>query len=510
MKLLSSQAKSEQKLLDTYHANLPQQRPLNADTAFAFEKTHVDNNSISVLKLFCPALCETLVPLRTVGDGNCLYRAVSLACFSHEGHHVLLRLLVAIEIALNRTFYNKDKTKHKMLKNVFVISSDVNKLLCDALTLGAYSEMAHMVALSSVLGVPIRSFYPPLRNPEFSNAFTGVVIGRSVNESYSDTELPEIMWTSTGPHSATHFNVNHFVPLVSKLMMVNQSVDINLDNGDDDINIDAFRNEVDDVDLCEDDNVTCCVDDDCDVDVVVDNDVVVGGDDDSDDDVGDDDDVDGDDDEVGDDDNDDDDEVGDNDDDKHIDIDNVTCCDDMKRKNVVDDDDVGGDDDYVGDDDVVNSCDVENNDVNFSSLEDGLHGTLPGNFLSTEKIVDILTHAKTGLKHIPGGRKENVYFILDNSRNFERRKNKQRSDFSDDCGVWASSSGASPKQYFLSDGKGNLTSIHFKDDQYGKYRSVNRKRTFTPLDPQPDPSQVVVIQRNFIIRPTLPLMLRVV
>ena len=45
-------------------------------------------------------------PLQFVGDGNCLYRSVSLAMTGTQGYHSLLRLMVALVLILNRLSYD--------------------------------------------------------------------------------------------------------------------------------------------------------------------------------------------------------------------------------------------------------------------------------------------------------------------------------------------------------------------------------------------------------------------
>ena len=53
--------------------------------------------------MFHPALLGNFYPASVVGDGNCMYRAVSRALRGTENHHVLLRLNTALEIILIST-----------------------------------------------------------------------------------------------------------------------------------------------------------------------------------------------------------------------------------------------------------------------------------------------------------------------------------------------------------------------------------------------------------------------
>ena len=59
-----------------------------------------------ILQHFQPVTARTLKPIATLGDGNCLFRAVSMALFSTEEHHLLLRLLALIEAVWHQEDYD--------------------------------------------------------------------------------------------------------------------------------------------------------------------------------------------------------------------------------------------------------------------------------------------------------------------------------------------------------------------------------------------------------------------
>ena len=46
------------------------------------------------------------IHLSVLGDGNCMYRALSRGLFGTENHHLHVRLLTALEIIQNRKFYD--------------------------------------------------------------------------------------------------------------------------------------------------------------------------------------------------------------------------------------------------------------------------------------------------------------------------------------------------------------------------------------------------------------------
>lgn len=82
---------SERFLLETYCVHLPDEN-LNVFNKSTCEK---DDVSLKILRHFHPALLTYIhvIPAKTIGDGRCLYRAVSRAKTGSEVHNVLLRLL---------------------------------------------------------------------------------------------------------------------------------------------------------------------------------------------------------------------------------------------------------------------------------------------------------------------------------------------------------------------------------------------------------------------------------
>ena len=94
----------------------------------------VDTVSQSVLQMFHPALLNDFYPANVVGDGNCMYRAVSRALSGTENYHSLLRLKTSLEIILNRQFYDhKSKSYKDLICDNRVIVSDYEKLVQDAI-----------------------------------------------------------------------------------------------------------------------------------------------------------------------------------------------------------------------------------------------------------------------------------------------------------------------------------------------------------------------------------------
>ena len=151
---LDAAAKNEIKLLDYHKADINIK-----DTKF--RASDVDIISTQVLTKHHPALLEDSAPLQTIGDGNCLYRAISKLLTGHEESHKLIRLEVALELIIFSDRYDaKSKKKLEFLNDSRIVTSDIHKLI---------KKMAHMYAASAAIKKPIRSYYPPQAHPELSS-----------------------------------------------------------------------------------------------------------------------------------------------------------------------------------------------------------------------------------------------------------------------------------------------------------------------------------------------------
>ena len=136
-----------------------------------------DDISESILRHYHPAVLAEKYPAETTGDGNCFYRAGT------ESVYLLLRVFTVLEILSYPTFYDSDHKKFVDLvsDNRIVVATYI-QLARDVARIGAYADMMHMYALSAVLRLPIRSYYPPQINPEFaSEPYSRKVCGRGVN-----------------------------------------------------------------------------------------------------------------------------------------------------------------------------------------------------------------------------------------------------------------------------------------------------------------------------------------
>jgi hypothetical protein len=76
--------------------------------------------------------------------------------------------------------------------------------------------------------------------------------------------------------------------------------------------------------------------------------------------------------------------------------------------------------------------------------------------------------------------------LFSNDRNLVSRDKGQRSTFSDDCGIWDSSKGSSPRTYFMTLRDGKLKTVYKKGDKFCDTKKVKGKKTFTPIESQPE------------------------
>lgn len=87
---------SERLLLKTYNIKLPDYPTLGTPPG------RRDAAATGVLQMLHPILGSDHVPLSVIGDGNCLFRALSRGLYGHENHHQHIRLLTAMEIMSQR------------------------------------------------------------------------------------------------------------------------------------------------------------------------------------------------------------------------------------------------------------------------------------------------------------------------------------------------------------------------------------------------------------------------
>ena len=119
-----------------------------------------------------------------------------------------------------------------------------------------------------------------------------------------------------------------------------------------------------------------------------------------------------------------------------------------------------------------------------------------GRWHKAENIYTLIKEKKYVHTEVPSGNKSNCYMLVDNKRNVERVKQNKKSKFYDDCGVWMSQKGRTVKSYYYLV-EGNLVCCELKKDQYCVRKRKNGKTSWVPLDPQPEPENIVVFTKYY-------------
>ena len=310
-------------------------------------------------------------------------------------------MFTLLEILSYPTFYDSDHKKFVDLvsDNRIVVATYI-QLARDVARIGAYADMMHMYALSAVLRLPIRSYYPPQINPEFaSEPYSHKVCGRGVN--ISEVPVCTIMWTSCALPQGPNLIPNHFVPLFMRTTPQTPEV----------IRIDEETNST----ISDAEETTF-----------------------------------------------------------------IPCSDSRES-----------------DQDDEHLCPY------FEDSSDDIHplsnGCLDGGFLEIEDIMKQLTTFTYDEAHdtIPNGEKNNVFFVVKNNTNADKRQRGIRSNFSDDCGVYNSAKGSTPKTYLTADTEGKLKVIYKKGDSFCYSKKVKGKKTFVPFENQPTLDSVHELTRNY-------------
>ena len=201
--------RSERLLLRTYNISLP--RPSTATTP---ESSDLDEVSTCILKNFHPVILADHKPVKTTGDGNCLFRAISRGMVGHEGLHLLIRLLSALEMLENQHFYDTSASNYTdLIQDPQLVIDPYSNLIRSVCRVGRWGEMLHLYAASTAISLAFMSYCPPVLHEHFfSRSLTRTVCGRTISRSAQPSFT--IMWSSTSvPKTQTHFIPNHFVLL---------------------------------------------------------------------------------------------------------------------------------------------------------------------------------------------------------------------------------------------------------------------------------------------------------
>ena len=178
---------------------------------------------------------QILIAIQTVGDGNCLCRALSRAYYNDDQYHLEIRARMVIEGTLNKEHYISDdclergatcihnnanlptvfatfseyytpgqKLNEEMIRNIYSLE------LHGCARVGSYMGLWQLSQASSVFGVPIHTIYPN-RAGTIRNDFHRMFFPVDYPVTTCENENPiVIMWTGM-KHGSVPV---HFVPLL--------------------------------------------------------------------------------------------------------------------------------------------------------------------------------------------------------------------------------------------------------------------------------------------------------
>ena len=156
---------------------------------------------------------NNLIPLRSTGDGSCLYNSVSILLCGNESLSLILRFetlkyMVNNFEKLNSIIYKVDKAT--------ICSPDVSRAIKDAASNSGWGSHFSIIALSNAIGVAIAVLYPAVHQTKQADHLSKIYYPKNSKYQFK----LNIMWTNS---SIDDFKMlkdcNNFVPLVGREML---------------------------------------------------------------------------------------------------------------------------------------------------------------------------------------------------------------------------------------------------------------------------------------------------
>ena len=190
----------------------------------------VDQVAVMALPSDSPRDC---IPIWTMGDGDCLTRSLSMACFGDDSRNVELRARIVVEGVYNRPHYLDNEylaigSRSLRQQGTFteqyalflgqyahgdlqdVIESVYDNEMLAMCKPREYMGMWQIWASTNVLARPVKSVFPMRGSDAFQSDFNRLCVPYSTQ--FRRKEPVIIMWTSTVMNGRIH----HFVPLLKK------------------------------------------------------------------------------------------------------------------------------------------------------------------------------------------------------------------------------------------------------------------------------------------------------
>ena len=141
----------------------------------------------------------------------------------------------------------------------------------------------------------------------------------------------------------------------------------------------------------------------------------------------------------------------------------------------------------------VTSQELDNEDN--AVLENSFKHLPGGRLMTVSEIYSQIHHKDDVHTEVPQGVKNNVYFLVQNETNIQKRSDGQRSNFYDDCGAWESQKAMSAKTTHIVSER--LKQVTLKNDQYCIKQKRQGRITWVPLNPQPDECDIVILHKYY-------------
>jgi hypothetical protein len=186
---------------------------------------HTAKDAVSILESDIDPIAKMILqnftgehgnPLKTSGNGDCLFDAASLYLVGNETKSVELRYKTALMLINEENVIRNHKDKAS-LKD---LSPSYDSAVRDCAQIGKYSSQWTIIALAKVLNMPIKVIYPSVGGHK---GLAHRTLNAVYNVGSSESALLTIMWTSMkAPTSAMisgrkWWSPNHFVPVISAM-----------------------------------------------------------------------------------------------------------------------------------------------------------------------------------------------------------------------------------------------------------------------------------------------------
>lgn len=159
-------------------------------------------------------MCKDGTAIKSTGDGDCLFNAISIILCGDESMSVELKYKCCLEMVSN----GEKIQQHKDKAALFCVSPDYEEAVIKCAKRGGYSSAWTMIALSNITKRKIESLYPLVNGAKDVATMTLNCVFHP-SSGLQDAKTMKIMWTHTVPYNLLakknwSWTPNHFVPFI--------------------------------------------------------------------------------------------------------------------------------------------------------------------------------------------------------------------------------------------------------------------------------------------------------